>query len=93
MLGRFYLEYTGKSKQQEYDEQLIKTCDIFIAMFRARCGKYTQHEVHYALEQNKECHILQLPTTESHDELDGFLAETNLTVCQCCDREVALSNQ
>lgn len=84
----FYPEYTGKSKQQEYDEQLIKTCDIFIAMFRARCGKYTQHEVHYALEQNKECHILQLPTTESHDELDGFLAETNLTVCQCCDREL-----
>ena len=64
----FYPEYTGKSKQQEYDEQLIKTCDIFIAMFRARCGKYTQHEIHYALEQNKECHILQLPTTESHDE-------------------------
>lgn len=84
----FYPEYTGKSKQQEYDEKLIKTCDIFIAMFRTRCGKYTQHEVHYALELNKECHILQLPTTESHYELDSFLAEANLTICQCCDREL-----
>lgn len=84
----FYPEYTGKSKQQEYDEQLIETCDIFIAMFRVRCGKYTQHEVHYALKLNKECHILQLPTTESHDESDKFLAEENLTICKCCDSKL-----
>ena len=38
----FYPEYSGISKQQEYDEHLIKTCDIFIAMFRTRCGIYTQ---------------------------------------------------
>lgn len=85
----FYPEYTGKSKQQEYDEQLIRTCDIFIALFRVRCGKYTQHEVHYALGLNKECHILQLlPTTESHNELDRFLAEEGLTICQCSDKEL-----
>lgn len=84
----FYPEYTGKSKQQEYDEQLIRTCDIFIALFRVRCGKYTQHEVHYALGLNKECHILQLPTTESHNELDRFLAEVGLTICQCSDKEL-----
>lgn len=84
----FYPEYTGKAKQQEYDERLIKTCDIFIAMFRVRCGKYTQHEVRYALEQQKECHILQLSTTESHDELNKFLIEEKLAACQCCDNDL-----
>lgn len=84
----FYPEYTGKAKQQEYDEQLIKTCDIFIAMFRVRCGKYTQHEVRYALEQHKECHILQLSTIESHDELNKFLIEEKLAACQCCDNDL-----
>lgn len=30
----FSPEYKGTSKQQEYDETLIKTCDIFIAIFQ-----------------------------------------------------------
>ena len=65
----FYPEYTGISKQEEYDEQLIKICDIFFALFRTRCGKYTQHEVEYALSLDKECHILQLPSKEENVEL------------------------
>lgn len=81
----FYPEYKGKSKQQEYDEMLIKTCDIFIAIFRTRCGIYTQHEVRLALDLKKECHILQLPSTEEHNDLDKFLSSIEIVPQQCDD--------
>ena len=81
----FYPEYKGTSKQQEYDEKLIKSCDIFIAIFRTRCGIYTQHEVELALDLNKECHILQLPSTDEHNDLDKFLSSIEIVPQQCDD--------
>lgn len=81
----FYPEYKGTSKQQEYDETLIQTCDIFIAIFRTRCGMYTQHEVKLALDLKKECHILQLPSTEEHNDLDKFLSSIEIVPQQCDD--------
>lgn len=81
----FYPEYTGISKQQEYDESLIKTCDIFIALFRTRCGIYARHEVEFALDLNKECHILQFPSTEEHHDLDKFLSSIDIKPLQCDD--------
>lgn len=84
----FYPEYSGTSKQQEYDEQLIKTCDIFIAMFRTRCGMYTQHEVALAIELNKECHILQLPSIEENKELDDFLSSIRVSAVRCDESEL-----
>ena len=84
----FYPEYTGISKQEEYDEQLIKICDIFFALFRTRCGKYTQHEVEYALSLDKECHILQLPSKEENVELKHFLTEQNLSTRYCNDNDL-----
>ena len=81
----FYPEYKGTSKQQEYDEKLIQTCDIFIAIFRTRCGIYTQHEVKFALDLKKECHILQLPSTEEHNDLDKFLSSIEIVPQQCDD--------
>ena len=38
-------EYRGIRKQTEYNEDLIITSDIFIALFRGNCGAYTQEEV------------------------------------------------
>ena len=38
-------EYRGIRKQTEYNEDLIKTSDIFIALFRGNCGTYTQEEI------------------------------------------------
>lgn len=38
-------EYRGIRKQTEYNEDLIKTSDIFIALFRGNCGKFTQEEI------------------------------------------------
>ena len=38
-------EYRGIRKQTEYNEDLIKTSDIFIAIFRGNCGTFTQEEV------------------------------------------------
>lgn len=84
----FYPEYKGISKQKEYDEQLIKICDIFFALFRTRCGKYTQHEVEYALSLDKECHILQLPSKEENVELKHFLTEQNLSTRYCNDNDL-----
>lgn len=84
----FHPEYSGTSKQQEYDEQLIKTCDIFIALFRTRCGFYTQHEIKLALSLNKESHIIQLPSTQEHDDLDKYLSTINLTPQQCEDSKL-----
>ena len=81
----FHPEYRGTSKQQEYDEKLIKSCDIFIAIFRTRCGIYTQHEVELALDLNKECHILQLPSTDEHNDLDKFLSTIEIVPQQCDD--------
>lgn len=37
--------YRGLRKQSEYNEDLIKHSDIFIALFRANCGQFTQEEV------------------------------------------------
>lgn len=84
----FQPEYVGMSKQEEYDEQLIRTCDIFVAIFKTRCGRYTQHEVQLALSLNKECHILQIPTEEEHNELNGFLTGLNLPVCHCTENNI-----
>ena len=41
----FTPEFTGTRKQTEYNEQLIKTSDIFVALFRENCGRYTQEEI------------------------------------------------
>lgn len=71
----FHPEYSGISKQDEYDQQLINNCNIFIALFKTVCGKYTQHEVKLALSMNKECHIFQFQSTEEHKELDDYLSE------------------
>ncbi len=37
--------YRGLRKQSEYNEDLIKKSDLFIALFRSNCGQYTQEEV------------------------------------------------
>ena len=38
-------EYRGIRKQTEYNEDLIKTSDFFIAIFRGNCGTFTREEV------------------------------------------------
>ena len=38
-------EYRGLRKQSEYNEDLVKTSDIFIALFRENCGRFTQEEI------------------------------------------------
>ena len=38
-------EFRGQRKQSEYNEDLVKTSDIFIALFRGNCGQFTQEEI------------------------------------------------
>lgn len=38
-------EYAGERKQDEYNRDLVLTSQILIALFKSRCGRYTQEEV------------------------------------------------
>ena len=39
--------YRGLRKQSEYNEDLIKKSDLFIALFRGNCGQFTQEEIQF----------------------------------------------
>lgn len=81
--------YSGRCKQQEYDEQLISSCDIFIAMFRNRCGMFTQHEVQFALLQQKPTRIILFDPTEEHNDLDAFLSTIPVTPQHSKEAEIS----
>lgn len=52
-------EYTGERKQDEYNRDLVLTSQILIALFKNRCGGYTQEEVKLGIsclgKQNVHC--------------------------------------
>jgi len=81
----YHPEYKGTSKQHEYDENLVKKCDIFIGLFRNRCGKYTQHEINLAESLRKNVSILCLPPNAAHNELDVFLPTIPTHAEKCND--------
>ncbi len=41
----YHPEFTGTRKQTEYNEDLVKQSQIFIALFKTKCGEYTKEEV------------------------------------------------
>lgn len=41
----FTPEFTGTRKQSEYNENLIKKSQLFVALFREVCGRFTQEEI------------------------------------------------
>lgn len=44
----YHPEFTGERKQTEYNEDLIKPSNLFLALFRTRCGEYTKEEIRIA---------------------------------------------
>lgn len=54
-------EFTGSSKQKEYDHDLVEKSDIVFAMFRDGIGPWTEHEIDVALktkQPNIHCYCL-----------------------------------
>lgn len=53
-------EYAGERKQDEYNRDLVLTSQILIALFKSRCGGYTQEEVKLGIsalgKQNVHCY-------------------------------------
>ena len=49
--------YNGRPKQDEYND-VIKKCDVFVALFHNKAGKYTLQEFDIAVQ---ECQTRQLP--------------------------------
>ena len=45
-------EFTGSSKQQEYDEKLVRKSNLVIAVFQKRIGEWTAHELEVAKDAN-----------------------------------------
>lgn len=45
-------EFTGNSKQQEYDADLVRKSNLVIAIFRDRIGEWTDHELDVAKDAN-----------------------------------------
>lgn len=55
-------EYTGMSKQKEYDRDLVEKSDIVFAMFKDAVGPWTEHELDVALRsKSPNIHSYCLP--------------------------------
>lgn len=70
----YHPEYTGTRKQTEYDEDLVKNSQIFIGLFRNRCGIYTREEIniaHIEKELSKRIHLF----CDSNGKPDNNLKE------------------
>lgn len=86
----FRPEYCGKRKQDEYNEELVKNSQVFIALFATKCGEYTKEEVkigkHYC---PKHLYCIKRHTSCDTTSIDQFLAEENL-IAQGCNTESEL---
>ncbi len=72
-------EFTGVRKQDEYNEELIKKSDLFFALFREVCGKYTQEEVRVARSHMPDkLWILKHMGGFNSSEVDAFLTKESL---------------
>lgn len=70
----FMPEFTGARKQTEYNEQLIKNCNIFVALFKIYCGKYTKEEIDFAKSMGlKHIYFLVVNSSEDRHQLDNYL--------------------
>lgn len=72
-------EFTGQRKQTEYNEDLIKKSQIFIALFWTRCGMYTQEEVRVALETKMPMDFILRQDVQDTKEIDTFLSSKKIT--------------
>ncbi len=79
-------EYSGKRKQDEYNEDLVKVSQIFIALFYKRCGVYTQEEVKIATSSNNiDVSVILRNEGQDITEILDFLNSRQLSYENACE--------
>lgn len=88
----YHPEYTGTRKQDEYNEDLVKTSQLFFALFREKCGIYTQEEIRIGRSHLPgHVHILRDAGANNPSAVDEFLSRENLTAVSCEDVDTAIA--
>ena len=79
--------YRGLRKQSEYNEDLIRNSDIFIAMFRANCGQFTQEEVKVWTDELHRTPVVLniIDATVNKSNVNTFLKDHNLVGVDVAD--------
>ena len=69
-------EYTGDSKQLEYDRDLLLQSDIIVTVFKHHVGKWTAHELDVAIEDGKKViYCYCLPCQEREEVVEKLKAK------------------
>lgn len=79
--------YRGLRKQSEYNEDLIWNSDLFIAMFRANCGQFTQEEVKVWIDELHRTPVVLniIDATVNKSNVNTFLKGYNLVGVDVAD--------
>lgn len=85
-------EYTGQSKQQEYDRDLVEKSDIVFAMFHKSIGPWTEHELDVALSSKQpDIHCFCLPDKNQNSNI-AYLKTKGLHTISVNNAESILSH-
>ena len=69
-------EYTGDSKQMEYDRDLVLQSDIVVTIFKDRVGEWTAHELDVAIaDGSKVIYCYCLPCQERNEVIELLKAK------------------
>ena len=69
-------EYTGDSKQLEYDRDLVLQSDIIVTVFKHHVGEWTAHELDVAIEDGKKViYCYCLPCQEREEVVEKLKAK------------------
>lgn len=80
-------EYAGERKQDEYNRDLVLTSQILIALFKSRCGGYTQEEVKLGIsalgKQNVHCfYEINDKVKSPSSDIVNFFCENDICATQ-----------
>lgn len=74
----YHPEFSGTRKQDEYNEDLIKPCNLFFGLFWEVCGAYTCEEIRVAngfMPDN--VHVIRKISCRPTDDVDKYLVNLN----------------
>lgn len=87
----YHPEFTGTRKQTEYNEDLVKPCDLFFALFWKRCGVYTQEEIKVGnLVNPSNLYVIRKKTNKKSDDLDVYLSQLQNSIFEVTHIKEAL---
>lgn len=85
-------EYHGERKQNEYNDELVLKSDMLFALFRDRCGKYTQEEIKIGKNHlpSEKLVVFCDKNSVNQDSVNRFLESEGLDYILCDDVNVAI---